>query len=226
MDRLLRKGITFSIIIFVFNFCFGQTGTVPVILPPGGFKIDGYLQRQGAAGDWLSGPGGNEPGTYLLNNNGVPVLPSPIIYHSIDKWNNSQDNIFQKGKFNDHPNSMKWILGKPQSKFDINNGLVYLNHDLQFNFWAILAGDRFNTNGNMYIDFEFLRSPVVKIGGGEAGGFYSFGWADGREWGDVLVSVELRNGSPTTNVKVYIWSPICQNGNGTFCYVDNNFHQI
>src|SRR6185436_5320336 len=56
----------------------GQSGygTVPTDpIPIGGLRIDGFLQRQGTAGDWLAASGGSAAGTYLFNNDGTKAAP-------------------------------------------------------------------------------------------------------------------------------------------------------
>jgi len=78
------------ILLFVFYLSiltngFAQVGTVPINTPTGGFRIDGFLQKQGSVGDWLSGPGGNTAGGYVLDNAGFPVIPAAFDEY-FDLW--------------------------------------------------------------------------------------------------------------------------------------------
>ena len=88
---------------------FGQAGNAPMqSLPnfPGPMAIDGFLQRQGAAGDWLAGPGGAT--NIVFTNAGVPLVP--LAYLKTDLYDDLiNDDIFDGGnKLNQDPNVWGW----------------------------------------------------------------------------------------------------------------------
>src|SRR5215831_14915922 len=63
------------------------TGVAPVLVPSGGFAIDGDLQANTpavGAGDWIPGVAG--AGGAVLDANGVPLNPATT-FHFIDLYN-------------------------------------------------------------------------------------------------------------------------------------------
>src|SRR5215831_5330114 len=87
-------------VIFLVGFLYSaktnaQIGVVPLTTPVNGFAIDGYLQRQSTASDWLKGtnPAFQAPGTYLFNDDGSPAVGG-LIFHLTDPYNSQQDDIF------------------------------------------------------------------------------------------------------------------------------------
>src|SRR5258705_5080586 len=122
MTRLIIKRILFLLISASLGITnFSQPTTLLVGPPSGGFRIDGYLQRQGEAGDWFAGPGGSAPGSFIFDDAG-----NSFALHFIDRWNDDSDNVFIKGRFGDDPSTMKWILKKSQAKGDINHTMAFL----------------------------------------------------------------------------------------------------
>ncbi|HEX5651577.1 MAG TPA: hypothetical protein VFX58_00795, partial [Chitinophagaceae bacterium] len=200
---------------------FGQAGTAPVV-PPNppavGFAIDGYLERQGVAGDWLAAPGGSPAGTYFFSSTppGAPLFPNPPIlsYHPIDLWNDQvNDDIFDGGnKLFQDPNVWGWRSQKPPAKDDINNAMVAITENpADGHIWALISGDRLSTNGTSYLDFEFYQNSIFKTGGpipGGTGGFVSFGPNGGRTIGDLSVTLTFTNGgSVISNISFLQWLP-------------------
>jgi hypothetical protein len=68
---------------------------------------------------------------------------------------------------------------KTSCKDDINNatGFLALNPQNQ-HIWLAISGDRMETNGTSYIDFEFYQNEITRTGGpipGGTGGFVTNG---------------------------------------------------
>ena len=193
-----------------------QVGTVPINTPTGGFRIDGYLQRQGAAGDWLSAPGLNQAGSYILDNTGFPVLPVSFDEY-FDLWDDNNDDVFLRGKFGDDPNTMRWGLKKSQSKNDIGHCFIYLKQDpTNHHIWLVVAGDRLKSIGANFLDIEFFQNYV---GRNADGSFISTGPHGGRTVGDFVISVGFDNKDNTFDdegkVVISQWQPVTEN---TFAY--------
>lgn len=157
---LLMIGLLFSTTVG-----YSQIQKVPVTVPAGGFHIDGDLKANtptSGVGDWLSGAGGT--GGYVINNDGT-VVNSLTSGHRIDGYKGGPAEMsFTSGsKFNDNPNSWTWNTGDAGGKGDINNVLYHIGNDSSTNEqWIIVAGDRKETNGTSYIDFEFLQNTLTR----------------------------------------------------------------
>src|SRR6188474_3615452 len=127
---------------------FGQTGNAPMqSLPnfPGPMAIDGFIQRQGAAGDWQAGPGGAT--NVVFTNSCVALVP--LAYRLTDPFNDLvNDDIFDGGnKLFQNPNTWGWRSQKPPAKDDMNNAAALLTmNPLDGHIWLIIAGDRMSTN--------------------------------------------------------------------------------
>src|SRR5204863_799522 len=138
------------------------TGVAPILVPSGGFGIDGDLQANtptAGAGDWLPGPAG--AGGAVLDTNGVPLNPATT-FHFIDLYTSGGDNTFQGGlKWTDDPNTWTWTTGSASSKTDITNVLMHIATDANGHSWLIIAADRASANGDSYIDFEFLQNTLT-----------------------------------------------------------------
>src|SRR6516164_2343671 len=123
------------------------TGVAPVLVPSGGFAIDGDLQANTpneGAGDWL--PGLSGAGGSVLDATGAPLNPATT-FHFIDLYNSTSDNTFAGGlKWTDDPNTWSWSTGKASSKTDINNVLLHVSHDVNGHTWVIVAADRLSTS--------------------------------------------------------------------------------
>src|SRR6516164_4158492 len=91
-------------------------GVAPVLVPQGGFSIDGDLIANTPSaniGDWLPGSGGS--GGSVLGSNGVPLNPATT-FHFVDAFNSTADNTFSGGlKWTDNPNSWTWTSAKASS---------------------------------------------------------------------------------------------------------------
>ena len=88
-------------------------GVAPVASPTGGFGIDGDLianQPASGAGDWLYLPSVPGSGAAVLDSAGIPLNPD-VTFHLLDPAGVSgTDNIFQGGKWFDHPGSWSWSI--------------------------------------------------------------------------------------------------------------------
>ena len=214
-----------SFLILLLSLCstaLGQLGNAPMrILPqfPGPLAIDGFLQRQGSAGDWLSGPGGTD--NVIFTDAGVALVP--LCFHFRDKFNSASDEVFSKGYLQDDPNTMKWGLRRATSKTDLNNILIFLAVNPADNhIWLALAADRRTTGKNSTIDFEFLHNQVLMTGDINTGhdkGFFSAGPDGGRTVGDLVVSVDFQNsGGSFSSIRYFQWQPGANAG--TYGYFD------
>ena len=153
---------------------FGQAGNAPMqqLAPfPGPFAIDGFLQRQGANGDWLAAAGGSA-NNFVFTNAGAPVA-GLIAFHQLDLFNDLvNDDIFDGGnKLFQNPNDWGWRSQKPPAKDDINNALIFVALNPADNhIWLAISGDRMSDNGTSYLDFEFYQNSITKTGGPIPGG--------------------------------------------------------
>ncbi|MDD3741025.1 MAG: hypothetical protein PHH30_07265, partial [Bacteroidales bacterium] len=195
-------GIVASFLILFSNVSYSQTA--PVLVPVGGFAIDGDLISNSTVtgeGDWLAGNPGL--GGYVLNNDGSPVdsLNSGKIHDNYD----GNDIIFQGSKFNQDPGAWVWTVGKANSKNDINNVLWHMSKDVNDDMWIILGSDRFTTSGTSYIDFEFLQHTLTR---NSNFGFNTAGPHGGRTINDMVVSIEYSNGGSSGLVRIYLWKPV------------------
>jgi hypothetical protein len=186
-------------------------GTAPVLIPAGGFSIDGDLMADAIAGDWV---GTTNPASGVLSPAGVPLNPATT-FHFADAFNSTADNTFVGGlKWTDDPNVWQWTTSKASSKTDINNVLLHVARDADGHTWSIIAADRFSTSGDSYIDFEFLQNPLVLTNGGK---FASSGPNGGRTVNDLLLSLAFTSGGSVADFLAYRWLP---NGSGGYAYVD------
>ncbi|HET9824437.1 MAG TPA: hypothetical protein VFP87_03840, partial [Chitinophagaceae bacterium] len=204
---------------------FGQgTGTAPVNPPIGGMRIDGFLARQGAAGDWFAGASPfNGALTFFFNPNGTSQYPSLLnktLFWKTDAYkangttfNGPEDRFTQGSKLNQDPNDWTWDANNPQGKDDINNAFFALVQDPNTqHWWALMAGDRAATNGTSYLDFEFLQAPITKNANFT---FTSAGPDSGRTVGDLDVTLSYTGGGNLATASVFQWNPL---NDGTFAY--------
>lgn len=215
MKRNLRSfkklAFSFILIVAVCAAVFGQAGNAPVVsLPqfPGPLAIDGFLQRQGTAGDWLAGPAGTN--NIIFTDAGIGLIPLTKLV--TDKYNSALDETFSKAFLQDDPNNMKWTLRKATSKTDLNNFLVFFAvNPIDNHIWLVLASDRRSTGKNSSIDLELLQSQVLMTGDINSNndkGFYSAGPHGGRTVGDLTISVTFQNaGGSFGSVQYYQWQP-------------------
>src|SRR5690348_12628402 len=154
--RLARMGCVFGAILLcglALQAVPPPTGVAPVLVPSGGFAIDGDLQANTPAtgvGDWLPGLAGG--GGSVLDTTGAP-LNAATTFHFVDPFNSSADNTFVGGlKWTDDPGTWHWTTGQASSKTDINNVLLHITTDANGHSWLVIAADRSSTSGDSYID--------------------------------------------------------------------------
>jgi hypothetical protein len=198
-------------------------GTALITPPAGGFALDGNLQANttvAGVGDWLPTPsGGSGSGGFVLNNLGAPVTSTT--FHLIDPFSAAENNFAGGQKVDDNPNVWTWVTNPVNNKQDINNALIHFGTDANGHNWVIVSGDRLSTNGNAYIDFEFLQNTLslTTIPGSNpaAGGFSSAGTAGGRTVNDFILTLTFTNGGTTPGLCLSRWTQISP---GSFDYVD------
>lgn len=203
----------FVLSILSFN-SFSQTA--PVLIPTGGFAIDGNLKANLTAanvGDWVAGPGGT--GGFVINDDGS-VLDASKTFVIDDPYNSSSDIIFTEGsKGNSNPNTdWAWANSTAPDKNEINKALIHLARDANDDVWMMMGGDRLSTNGTAYIDFELLQNSLTRNTNNN--GFTSAGPDGGRTVNDLLITIEYNNGGGVSSVIFYKWQSI---GGGKFDYV-------
>ncbi len=179
---------------------------VPVSNPTGGFNINGGLTARSGYGDWAPGTGS---GGYVLDAGGNPVDPwkTRLVKDAYD----GNDLIFQGSKFNANPNTgWTWTEGKAGGKGDINNAMFHLAEDpATSKQWLFVAGDRMETGGTSYIDFEFLQNTLTRTPSTTGtGGFFSAGNNGGRTMNDAVISMEYSNGGSAANIRLYLWKEV------------------
>ncbi len=188
---------------------FGQAGNAPMQALPnftGPMAINGFVTRQGTAGDWLPGPGGAT--NTVFTNTCVALVP--LAYRLTDLFNDQvSDDIFDGGnKLNDDPNDWGWRSQKPPAKDDINTAMVFIAlNPVDNHIWLAISGDRMSTNGTSYLDFEFYQNSITKVGGPTTGGFVSTGPHGGRTVGDISITLEYTGGGSFATVKYQQWQP-------------------
>src|SRR6187399_920522 len=196
---------------------YGQAGNAPMQSLPnfiGPMAIDGFIQRQGAAGDWQAGPGGTT--NVVFTNSCVALVP--IAYRLTDLFNDQvNDDIFDGGnKLFQDPNTWGWRSQKPPAKDDINTAMVFLAlNPIDNHIWLAISGDRMSTNGTSYLDFEFYQNSITKTGGpipGGTGGFISAGPHGGRTVGDLSITLEFVNGGSLAVASYLQWQPGAEAG--------------
>jgi hypothetical protein len=198
------------------------TGVAPVLVPSGGFAIDGDLQANTpavGAGDWIPGVAG--AGGAVLDTNGVPLNPATT-FHFVDLYNSAGDTTFKGGlKWTDDPNTWTWTSGSASSKTDITNVLMHITTDANGHSWLVIAADRASTSGDSYIDFEFLQSSLTisntSLTITNSGTFVSAGLNGGRTLNDLLLSLAFTSGGSVADFFAWRWQT---NGPGSYTYVD------
>ncbi len=178
--------------------------TAPVIVPSGGFGIDGNLKANltvSGIGDWIPGPVGT--GGYVLSSVGVPLNSSTTTLIR-DEYNNGNDNSFTQGaKTGQNPEDWTWTKAPVTGKGDIHNAMYHLGKDAQNNEWIIVGSDRRETTGTSYIDFGFFQNTLTADADG---GFTSAGTQGGRTVNDILLTIEYPSGGSVAKVFFYVWT--------------------
>ena len=184
-------------------------GTAPVNPPTGGFGIDGDLQANTNVallvytniGDWVPGPAGS--GGNVLTAAGAP-LDTANTYYLTDPFNTNENNFAGGLKYFDDPSTWTWVVNPVPGKNDINHGLLHFTTDASGNLWVAVASDRRESNGDAFLDFEFLQN-TLSITGTNGGGFTSAGPHGGRTVGDFLLTLSLSQGGSTAGFDVERW---------------------
>jgi hypothetical protein len=214
MHSLFRLcGLSAAIVFFAFRSpgTPPPQGVAPVLVPAGGFAIDGDLMADAAGGDWV---GNTNAGSGVLSAAGAALNPATT-FHFVDPYSSSSDSTFVGGlKWTDDPNTWQWTTSKPSSKTDINNVLLHIANDAGGHTWTIVAADRASTSGDSYIDFEFLQNTLIKTNGGK---FISSGPNGGRTVNDLLLSLAFTSGGSVADFLAYRWLP---DGSGGYAYQD------
>ncbi|MBE0423912.1 MAG: hypothetical protein IBX66_08225, partial [Lutibacter sp.] len=196
-------------------------GTVPVLTPTGGFGIDGDAIANTPTpgiGDWFYNPLFPGSGGSLFNLDGTVKDPTMTFFLQ-DAWGGTDPTIFTaSNKINDNPATYTWGSGNVPNKNEMQNVGVHFAYSdpsisggVAGDLWCIFAADRQVTNGDAYIDFEFLQKSLTMT----AGGFATEGTANGRTVGDLLVTVIFTNGGTDATAEIRKWQPV----NGGYEYV-------
>ncbi|MFV8466228.1 hypothetical protein ACNQGG_11150, partial [Flavobacterium sp. LB1P62] len=197
------------------------------------------------------------PGGCVLDAGGVPITPLLTFFlrdpFDIDPNGTGDPTVFDTStKINEDPNVYKWKAGSSPNKNDINNCGAHFSYgngvanagvvevlpngpNVSFTsqtdeLWCLFAGDRQVTNGDSYIDFEFLQKPMWAYYGtatdtpivgpitSGSGGFKSLGTDGGRTQGDVLVTIAFAQGGGAAQIVIQVWTPV----SGGFKWVTQN----
>jgi len=193
-------------------------GNAPVIIPAGGFGIDGDLEARtpaGALGDWIMATNLPGSGGGVLSSQGVPLDPKATL-HFVDPYNDKDNDLIFSGgsKWEDDPTTWRWTKGKPTGKADINNLLLHVASDYDGHTWLAMAADRFSVQGESYIDFELLQNAIVRTNNGA---FTSSGPHGGRTVNDILLSLGFTGGGKVADFLAWRWEA---DGTGGYHYVD------
>ncbi len=199
-------------------------GTVTVLVPNGGFGIDGDAYCNTPTpniGDWFvcTSPSPH-PGTGggLFNPDGSIIDPTRTFFLQ-DDWGTFDATTFTtSNKIDMNPNVYEWgpsnnLLAKDDMQ-NVGAHFAFTGPNETGDLWCIFAADRQVVNGDAYIDFEFLQKPLTimgaiydsngKIIGGE-GGFESEGTEGGRTVNDLLVTLIFTNGGTSAEVQIRVW---------------------
>ncbi|HEY9184705.1 MAG TPA: hypothetical protein VIM94_05215 [Salegentibacter sp.] len=236
MDKFLKKIMLISMFVIPI-LGFSQNvivGTAPISTPEIGFGVDGDAYAgtpDYEVGDWFFSKDvnyvGPATGIFIQSGSGLAPyyengennLPFTIFLQDDLGTGGSTDNTTFTGsnKVNDDPNTYTWGPGNNQPKDEIQNVAVHFNYGVDDfstpliaedeDVWCVFAADRAVTNGDSYIDFEFLQASLMRTGIDSGfGGFVSDGVHGGRTLGDILISVAFNNGGAKPTVLVYEWS--------------------
>ncbi|MGY5851663.1 immunoglobulin domain-containing protein, partial [Salegentibacter sp. F14] len=221
-------------------------GAVPVQTPLGGFGVDGDAKAgtpdptYDLVGDWFfedfNDQNDTDPGGIfrrdLINETLIPIYDfTYFLQDSIPMGNMKDPTIFTTAaKIDQDPNTYTWGEGSSPPKNEIQNVAAHFTYgDPGMNdffgnpgdsddLWVLFAADRAVTNGDSYIDFEFLQDSLTMTGlGTGSGGFISKAPAEtgGRNIGDLLVTVGYGNGGGVATVAILRWE---SDGSGGYHY--------
>jgi hypothetical protein len=221
------------------------TGIVPVQQPAGGSGVDGDAIANLSSVPDVPGPGVGDlfcyptyPGTggcVVDNSTGLPYDPTKT-FVVLDRYENDLTIFTLSNKINDNPNTYTWGAGNNPPKNEIQNAGAHFSYGSAAvqslvngvlgpfgdpdDLWCLFAGDRKETNGSSYIDFEFLQKSLTITGAvygnpgnpfeitGGSGAFVSDAPAStgGRTLGDILVTIEFDQGGGEANVSIRRWT--------------------
>uniref|UniRef100_UPI0012FFCAC0 immunoglobulin domain-containing protein n=1 Tax=Salegentibacter sediminis TaxID=1930251 RepID=UPI0012FFCAC0 len=221
-------------------------GAVPVKTPIGGFAVDGDARAgvpdptYNLVGDWFfedfNDQNNTDPGGIfrrdLINETLIPIYDfTYFLQDSIPMGNMKDPTIFTTdAKIDQDPNTYTWGEGSSPPKNEIQNVAAHFTYgdDQMLDYlgnpgnpddlWVLFAADRAVTNGDSYIDFEFLQDSLTMTGlGTGSGGFISKAPAEtgGRNIGDLLVTVGYGNGGGVATVAILRWE---SDGSGGYHY--------
>jgi len=174
-------------------------GQAPVLVPKGGFAIDGnaFAKFPGDNplwGDFLfemgetnpaADPGGifvPIPPPYDYPDGPLPsnfyITPGLTTFFRDNITNNDPTIFTSSNKINDNPTTYTWGAGSSPNKNEIQNAIAHFSYGdpaiggIANELWMIFAADRQVTEGSSYIDFEILqKSLTINKLGTDAKGF-------------------------------------------------------
>jgi len=186
-------------------------------------------------GDWFyyaSYPYPTYPGGSIFNQAGDTISASPIwarIANYIDNFKTNDQSVFaQSNKINDNPNTYNVKPGNVPPKDDMERATAAFSygdptltgHSVGLNptsfvgdpndLWVVFAADRWQTNGNSYMDFEFNQKAIIwnQVDGSFttlADPFYNGVPTGGRTPGDLLVTIQFEQGGTKATLYVDLW---------------------
>lgn len=191
--------------------CAPASGATPAVSTNclfGGFEIDGNTVADGGGLDWQSSPA---------------VFGSTAYTPFYDLFNSTSDNIMSNGSKESDQSTWSCVTQKSPGKDDLGAGYYATQFPgSQFNnvngqAWAgaiwfqTFGGDqyifgalqRFKTDGDVHLDFEFNRDKAgtLTCGTGSAATTLPV-----RESGDVLLTFDTGSGGATIFVSAFSWS--------------------
>jgi hypothetical protein len=218
------------------NTSFGQSyrrGLIPVQEPAGGFAVDGDALANTCpdsglppnnVGDWFYNPG---PAGSVFDADGMPLYPmgpGTMFIAYVDEFKSGDQTTFlETNKIPDNPNTYKIGPGNVPPKDDMQRvaalftyGDPSLSGDPRFSFssgadelWCLFAADRWKTNGESYIDFEFNQAKIELVGNMIVSSAPVLDSDDdptgGRTPGDVLVTIYFERGGTQANLYIDKW---------------------
>ena len=181
------------------NSASAANGVAPVIVPTGGFAIDGNLFANtptNGVGDWIAmtnlfpGTGGG-----VLASNGTP-LNATTTFHFVDPYSSGTDTVMTASDNADtDPNAWTWGTNSPPAKEDMNNGLVHIGRDTTNHVWIVVSADHTGTgDADMY--FYFLQNALNKKTNGT---FTSAGPHSGFTTNDLRLKLNFSGSSFTAD---------------------------
>ncbi|MCS5491213.1 DUF7507 domain-containing protein, partial [Algoriphagus limi] len=204
----------FIFFLFIQTNAFAQTASDPVtvLMPKGGFEIDGNLLPSNnfspfkKGGDWINSLKTASDSVVFYDSLGTIVPIERITtFRSIDLFGNGSGDNILSGKANEDPNNWSWSIGNATGKGDINNAYLHIGQDDQGNQWLIVGADRRETNGASYLDFEFFQATTELTFPDGGGNVVSTGPDGGRTQGDLQISITYSNGGSNPIIKAFRW---------------------